>query len=124
MAWTKTSFGTMENGAEVFRYTLTNDNGVSAAFTDLGLSLIHIQMCIRDRGKVKLMKKLAYILLAGVLVLGTLSGCGTKDVKEETQISSAAESTAEEEMKQETAETETKAGAEGSDCLLYTSRCV
>ena len=61
------------------------------------------------------MKKLAYILLAGVLVLGTLSGCGTKDVKEETQISSAAESTAEEEMKQETAETETKAGAEGSD---------
>ena len=36
MAWTKTSFGTMENGAEVFRYTLTNEDGVSASFTDLG----------------------------------------------------------------------------------------
>ncbi len=47
MAWTKTSFGTMENGAEVFRYTLTNDNGVSASFTDLGG--IWLTMVVPDR---------------------------------------------------------------------------
>lgn len=36
MAWKKERFGTMENGAEVNKYTLINENGVSAAFTDLG----------------------------------------------------------------------------------------
>lgn len=47
MAWTKTSFGTMENGAEVFRYTLSNENGVSASFTDLGG--IWLTMVVPDR---------------------------------------------------------------------------
>ena len=32
----KTIFGTMEDGREVSRYTLTNQNGVSASFLDLG----------------------------------------------------------------------------------------
>ena len=36
MAWKKEAFGTLENGAAVSKYTLTNENGVSAAFTDLG----------------------------------------------------------------------------------------
>lgn len=36
MAWKKEAFGTLKNGAEVSKYTLTNENGVSAAFTDLG----------------------------------------------------------------------------------------
>ena len=36
MAWKKELFGTMEHGAEVYKYTLTNENGVSAAFTNLG----------------------------------------------------------------------------------------
>lgn len=47
MAWTKTGFGTMEQGTEVFRYTLTNDNGVSASFTDLGG--IWLTMMVPDR---------------------------------------------------------------------------
>ncbi len=36
MAWTKEPFGTASNGAMTDRYTLTNKNGVSASFTDLG----------------------------------------------------------------------------------------
>lgn len=47
MAWTKTSFGVMEEGTEVFRYTLTNDNGISASFTDLGG--IWLTMVVPDR---------------------------------------------------------------------------
>lgn len=47
MAWTKTGFGVMENGAEVSRYTLTNENGVSASFTDLGG--IWLTMMVPDR---------------------------------------------------------------------------
>lgn len=47
MAWSKTSFGLMEDGAEVFRYTLTNENGVSASFTDLGG--IWLTMMVPDR---------------------------------------------------------------------------
>lgn len=29
MAWKKEAFGTLENGAAVSKYTLTNENGVS-----------------------------------------------------------------------------------------------
>lgn len=47
MGCTKTVFGTMENGAEVSRYTLTNENGVSASFTDLGG--IWLTMNVPDR---------------------------------------------------------------------------
>ncbi|MFR4578964.1 MAG: hypothetical protein ACLT76_04390 [Clostridium fessum] len=36
----KTSFGTMEDGREVSRYTLTNQNGVSASFRS-GCNLVH-----------------------------------------------------------------------------------
>lgn len=47
MACTKTGFGIMENGAEVSRYALTNENGVSASFTDLGG--IWLTMVVPDR---------------------------------------------------------------------------
>ncbi len=36
MGWNKEVFGTLENGAQAQKYTLTNRNGLSAAFTDLG----------------------------------------------------------------------------------------
>lgn len=36
MGWKKEHFGTMESGAVISKYTLTNENGVSASFTDLG----------------------------------------------------------------------------------------
>ncbi len=36
MAWTKEVFAVLENGVEAERYTLTNENGVSASFTNLG----------------------------------------------------------------------------------------
>ncbi|MDO4268212.1 MAG: aldose epimerase family protein [Eubacteriales bacterium] len=36
MAWKKEILGALDNGAQVSKYTLTNENGVSAAFTDLG----------------------------------------------------------------------------------------
>lgn len=47
MAYTKTGFGTMDQGAEVSRYTLTNEHGVSASFTDLGA--IWLTMEVPDR---------------------------------------------------------------------------
>ena len=37
----KTIFGTMEDGREVSRYTLTNQNGVSASFFRSGCNLVH-----------------------------------------------------------------------------------
>ena len=43
----KTIFGTMEDGREVIRYTLTNQNGVSASFLDLGA--IWSTMLVPDR---------------------------------------------------------------------------
>ena len=43
----KTIFGTMEDGREVSRYTLTNQNGVSAPFLDLGA--IWSTMLVPDR---------------------------------------------------------------------------
>ncbi len=36
MGWIKEEFGTLENGAQADKYTLTNQNGLSASFTNLG----------------------------------------------------------------------------------------
>ncbi len=36
MGWKKEVFGTLENGAQADKYTLTNDNGLTAVFTNLG----------------------------------------------------------------------------------------
>ncbi|MDD3253902.1 MAG: galactose mutarotase [Lachnospiraceae bacterium] len=47
MAWKKEVFGTMENGAQVHKYSLTNENGAVAAFTDLGG--IWLEMKVPDR---------------------------------------------------------------------------
>lgn len=47
MGWKKEVFGTLENGAQVNRYTLTNGNGVSASFTDLGG--IWLSMVVPDK---------------------------------------------------------------------------
>ncbi len=48
MAWKKEAFGTLENGAAVSKYTLTNENGVSAAFTDLGGTWLEMKVPDRD----------------------------------------------------------------------------
>lgn len=47
MSYIKTEFGTLENGTVVYRYTLTNQNGVSASFTDLGG--VWLTMMVPDR---------------------------------------------------------------------------
>ncbi|MCI9046986.1 MAG: galactose mutarotase [Hungatella sp.] len=47
MGYTKTDFGTMKDGRAVYRYTLTNENGVSASFTDFGA--IWLTMVVPDR---------------------------------------------------------------------------
>lgn len=47
MAWKKEVFGTLENGAQADKYTLTNENGVSAAFTNLGG--IWLSMMVPDK---------------------------------------------------------------------------
>lgn len=47
MGYTKTDFGTMKDGRAVYRYTLTNENGVSASFTDLGA--IWLTMVVPDK---------------------------------------------------------------------------
>lgn len=47
MAWKKEIFGTMENGAQVDVYTLTNEQGASAAFTNLGGTWL--KMVVPDR---------------------------------------------------------------------------
>lgn len=47
MGYTKTELGTLDMGAAVYRYTLTNKNGVSASFTDLGG--IWLTMLVPDR---------------------------------------------------------------------------
>ena len=36
MAFRKETFGTLENGAVITKYILTNEHGLKAAFTDLG----------------------------------------------------------------------------------------
>lgn len=47
MGYTKTDFGTMKDGRAVYRYTLTNGNGVSASFTDFGA--IWLTMVVPDK---------------------------------------------------------------------------
>lgn len=47
MAWKKERFGTLNTGAEADKYTLINQNGVSAAFTNLGG--IWLEMHVPDR---------------------------------------------------------------------------
>lgn len=47
MAWQKDVFGTTPDGKTASRYTLTNENGVSASFTDLGG--IWLTMLVPDR---------------------------------------------------------------------------
>lgn len=69
MAWIKTVFGVMENGAEVYRYTLTNENGVSASFTDLGA--IWLTMLVPDHDGV-----LADVVLGYDRVENCLNGPG------------------------------------------------
>lgn len=48
MAWTKEPFGTMADGTPVFHYTLTNEAGVSASFTDLGGTWLSMVVPDRD----------------------------------------------------------------------------
>lgn len=47
MAYSKEVFGTLETGATVTKYTLTNEHGLRAAFTDLGG--IWLEMWVPDR---------------------------------------------------------------------------
>lgn len=47
MGYTKTELGIMDDGKPVYRYTLTNENGVSASFTDLGG--VWLTMMVPDR---------------------------------------------------------------------------
>lgn len=47
MAWKKEVFGTLPDGRQADKYTLTNENGVSAAFTSLGG--IWLEMTVPDR---------------------------------------------------------------------------
>lgn len=47
MAWKKEMFGVLENGAQADKYTLTNENGASAAFTNLGG--IWLEMKVPDK---------------------------------------------------------------------------
>ena len=47
MGYTKTEFGKLEDGTAVYRYTLTNEQGASASFTDLGG--IWLTMVVPDR---------------------------------------------------------------------------
>lgn len=57
MAWRKELFGMMDNGAEVERYVLTNENGVSASFLNLGGIWYSMEVPDKD-------SKLADVLLA------------------------------------------------------------
>ncbi len=47
MSCTKTVFGKMDDGTEVYRYTLTNGSGASASFTDMGA--VWLTMEVPDR---------------------------------------------------------------------------
>ncbi len=47
MAWKKEVFGTLPNGAQADLYTLTNENGASATFTNLGG--IWLKMVVPDK---------------------------------------------------------------------------
>lgn len=69
MGYTKTEFGTMDDGRKVYRYTLANENGVSASFTDLGG--IWLTMMAPDRDG-----KLADVILGYDTVDMILHGSG------------------------------------------------
>ena len=47
MAFSKETFGTLENGAVITKYTLTNKHGIKASFTDLGG--IWLEMWVPDK---------------------------------------------------------------------------
>ena len=47
MAFSKETFGTLENGAVITKYTLTNKHGLKASFTDLGG--IWLEMWVPDK---------------------------------------------------------------------------
>ena len=47
MAFRKETFGTLENGAVITKYILTNEHGLKAAFTDLGG--IWLEMWVPDK---------------------------------------------------------------------------
>ena len=52
MAVKESVLGTLQDGREVKRYTLTNQNGTEASFTNLGA--IWLTMCVKDRnGKLR-----------------------------------------------------------------------
>lgn len=69
MGYTKTDFGTMKDGKAVYRYTLTNENGVSASFTDLGGTWL--TMVVPDRDG-----KMADVVLGYDTVETILGGTG------------------------------------------------
>ena len=47
MGYTKTTFDHTADGTEVYRYTLTNEQGVSASFTNFGA--IWLTMSVPDK---------------------------------------------------------------------------
>lgn len=69
MGCTKTEFGKLEDGTAVYRYTLTNEQGASASFTDLGG--IWLTMVVPDRDG-----KMADVVLGYDTVQGILTGPG------------------------------------------------
>lgn len=69
MGCTKTEFGKLEDGTVVYRYTLTNEQGASASFTDLGG--IWLTMVVPDRDG-----KMADVVLGYDTVQGILTGPG------------------------------------------------
>ncbi len=69
MGYTKTEFGKLEDGTAVYRYTLTNEQGASASFTDLGG--IWLTMVVPDRDG-----KMADVVLGYDSVKGILTGPG------------------------------------------------
>lgn len=69
MGYSKTEFGKLEDGTVVYRYTLTNEQGASASFTDLGG--IWLTMVVPDRDG-----KMADVVLGYDSVKGILTGPG------------------------------------------------
>ena len=57
MSYTKTVFGKMDDGTEVYRYTLKNSSGASASFTDMGAVWLTMEVPDKDG-------KLADVVLA------------------------------------------------------------
>ena len=66
MGWKKEGFGTLKNGEKAEKYILTNENGVSASFTNLGG--IWLSMIVPDKNG-----KMEDVLLGR----GTAEGCLT-----------------------------------------------